>query len=371
MDSNGCGMAVNSCLGNTVNFRTQLRPKTGSPKIQRDTLVRSLGMKRVNEFRKAAKSRVDSCFPRSWFSEEEGHIEFADQFVLGQNGGKWADPQHIMCAKPGREATPPAYSTRNARRSARGFPGMMDVDQLQIGTRRLVEKLSRPEQRSLLSALGADTSEDPSIVGQERSALFRQAGKACGRLPFSDLQKLCGEFGFEMRTQWAQIKSGGGTVGCSGICHVNAHIPTTCLGKNSDSPEDLALDNVQKPPPTAGEVVYYWNPITKTCMPMGGACVPLSQRPQSQRPQSVAARSLPTDRAWHSLHRKEPEPRAPLVRLHKKSGAINNSSKDREWNKWDFSGTVNGGVCTRGNDVRAKTSIPRGRLDRAMLNWGL
>jgi len=157
MVSNGCGMAVNSCLGNTVNFRTQLRPKTGSPKIQRDTLVRSLGMKRVNEFRKAAKSRVDSSLPRGWFSEKEGHIEFADQFVLGQKGGKWTDPQHVMCAKPGREATPRMYETRNPRRSARGSPGMMDMEQLQIGTRRLVEKLSRPEQRSLLSALGADT----------------------------------------------------------------------------------------------------------------------------------------------------------------------------------------------------------------------
>ena len=51
--------------------------------------------------------------------------QFADQFILGQKGGKWTDPEHVMCARPGRESTPPMFCTRNPRRSARGIPGMV------------------------------------------------------------------------------------------------------------------------------------------------------------------------------------------------------------------------------------------------------
>merc|ERR1712070_1344948 len=224
MGLNGVGMAVNSSLGTTMNFRTKLRPKTGSPKIQRDKLVRSLGMKRVKEFQDAARSRADSNLPRSWFNPDDGRIEFADQFVLGEKGGNWSDRKFIMCARPGRESTPPHYSTRNPRRSGRGVPGMLKVEHMQIATRRLCEKLSRPEVRTLMSKFGADVGEDPSIVGQELSVLFKEAAKSCARLPFCDLQKLCGEFGFDMRSQRAQVQAGTG-------CHaIGATWPTTCLG---------------------------------------------------------------------------------------------------------------------------------------------
>ena len=69
---------------------------------------------------KAAAWRGCCWFPRYL------HVmwsQFADQFVLGQKGGKWEDPEHVMCARPGRESTPPMFCTRNPRRSARGVPG--------------------------------------------------------------------------------------------------------------------------------------------------------------------------------------------------------------------------------------------------------
>lgn len=246
---------------------------------------------------------------------------------------------------------------------------------MQIGTRRLIENLSRPEQRSLMAKLGASVGEDPSIVGKERSAQFKEAEKSCARLPFSDLQKLCGEFGFEMRTQWAQVQGG---TGCQ---QIGATWPSTCLGMRMQATTD-SLQHTredQKPPSTPGEPLYLWDPeycVSKQMnKPQGGE----SQR----RSHSVAEPNhLPTQesslRAWHHTalyNTHQPpgsKPRAPLMRVHKKSGAINSSSKGREWNKWDFSGaSATGGVCTRSEDVRARTSIPRGRLSPNTLTWGL
>jgi len=374
MALNGIGMGRNSSLGNTMKFRTKLRPKTGSPKIQRDALIRSMGMKRIKEFQNAARSRADSNLPRSWFSDE-GLVEFADQFVLGQKGGKWEDPEHVMCARPGRESTPPMFCTRNPRRSARGVPGTLSADQMQIGTRRLVEKLGRAEQRSLMAKLGASVGEDPSIVGEERSALFKEAEKSCARLPFSDLQKLCGQFGFEMRTQWAQVQGG---AGCQ---QIGAPWPSTCLGMRQSQRLQPTTDSLQhtredqKPPATPGEPTYLWDPEYKVSKQMAA-------KESQGRPHSVAGQThLPTQesslRAWHHTalyNTHQPpgsKPRAPLARVHKKSGAINSSSKNREWNKWDFSGSsATGGVCTRSEDVRARTSIPRGRLSPNTLTWG-
>jgi len=371
MALNGIGMGRNSSLGNTMKFRTKLRPKTGSPKIQRDALVCAMGMKRVKEYKDVARSRADSNMPRSWFSDE-GLVEFADQFVLGQKGGKWADPEHIMCARPGRESTPPMFCTRHPRRSSRGVPGALNAAQMQIATRRLCEKLSRPELRSLMTKLGASVGEGSSICSEERSALFKEAEKSCARLPFRDLKKLCGEFGFEMCTQWAHIQEG---AGCQ---QIGATWPSTCLGTIMQSTTDSLhhTQEDQRPPPTPGEPTYLWDPEYQVSKPQGGLLLE-----SKRRPHSVAAPiHLPSQesslRAWHhtAVYTQPPgsKSRAPLMRVHKKSGAINSSSKNREWNKWDFSGTSDtGGVCTRSEDVRARTSIPRGRLSPNTLTWGL
>jgi len=162
---------------------------------------------------------------------------------------------------------------------------------------------------------------------------------------------------------------------------IGAPWPSTCLGMRQSQRLQPTTDSLQhtredqKPPATPGEPTYLWDPEYKVSKQMAA-------KESQGRPHSVAGQThLPTQesslRAWHHTalyNTHQPpgsEPRAPLARVHKKSGAINSSSKNREWNKWDFSGSsATGGVCTRSEDVRARTSIPRGRLSPNTLTWG-
>jgi len=248
-----------------MQCKTGSRPQTGAGKPDRDMALHAITMKRLLHANQIARTRPDPSGPLDWY-DEMGTLTHAGDVVLGQRGGKYADRVPVRVLRPGRESTPPLFTTRTTRRA---MPGRLTEEQMYVTTRRMCDKLTEQQLRALFAQHGcvsvcqSVTRADTVLAPGFKTVEFDQACRQVARLAAEQMAQLCAEFGFKRAAGYG-IGGKGCVVQNAANCATNqkADLGSTVQTLVSSAGSTQSLQSTRP--------FYGWNPITKQSLLMSG-----------------------------------------------------------------------------------------------------